>query len=72
MIVETKRLKPIAFQPFEITISVMNKEEYIALSNLFSYYQTIPSVVYSEFNEKYKNMQDLCMQINDALDEENQ
>ena len=72
MQVETKRLKPTAFQPFTLTLTIETREQFTDLSSLFSYYQTIPGVACSVFNERYQRMQDLLMKINDALDNEDQ
>jgi hypothetical protein len=72
MIVSIKRIQPVAFQPFTLTLTVETRQEFIDLSELFSYYQTLPNEVCGVFNEKHKRMQELLVRIHDALDNEDQ
>ena len=72
MQVTTKRLQPITFQPFTLTITVETREEYNDISSLFSYYGQIPSVACHVFDERYKRMEAICIKINDELDAEGQ
>jgi hypothetical protein len=72
MIVTTKRLQPTTFMPFTLTITIESREEYNDMSSLFSYYGQIPSVACQVFDERYKRMEAICIQINDELDAEGQ
>jgi hypothetical protein len=72
MLVQTKRTKPPTFQPFAMTINVETEQEFLDLSALFSYYQTIPREACAIYDERYKRMEDICMKIHDALDNEDQ
>ncbi len=68
----TRRLKPIAFQPFELTISVDTQEQFYDMMSLFSFYPSIPDVTNVSNPEVHKRMTLICMSIYNALEAEDQ
>jgi hypothetical protein len=68
----TRRTKPVAFQPFELTVSITTREEFNDMISLFSYYTDIPNVTHTKDTEMHKRMTLICMSIYDALEAEDQ
>jgi hypothetical protein len=68
----TRRIKPIVFQPFELTLSIETQEEYNDMLTLFSYYTNLADIVDTSNSEVHNRMTHLCMNIYDALQSEDQ
>lgn len=68
----TKRHKPIAFQPFELTMSVDTQEQFFDMISLFSFYTNIADVTNVTNPDVHKRMTHICMSIHDALEAEDQ
>jgi hypothetical protein len=68
----TRRHKPIAFQQFELTMSIETQEQFYDMMSLFSFYTNIADVTNTNNPVVHKRMTDICMSIYDALEAEDQ
>jgi len=68
----TRRIKPAIFQPFELTLSINTQEEFNDMLSLFSYYTNLADVTNTSSPAVHDRMTLLCMNIYDALVNEDQ
>jgi len=68
----TRRHKPIAFQPFELTMSIETQEQFYDMMSLFSFYTNLADVTNTSNPDVHKRMTHICMSIYDALEAEDQ
>jgi len=68
----TRRNTPVAFQPFELTVSIDTQEQFYDMMSLFSFYTNIADITHTTNPEVHKRMTLICMSIYDALEAEDQ